>query len=177
MKEEILNILNMQDILNKYGIKIIKYMCHCPFHKDNSPSMRIYEKSFYCFSCNRTGDLIEFVKQYFNLNFQEAMEKINFDFNLGLKTKGRISKKRLLEIQKEKELKNKQQEYKRQKIIKKLIEASNHYRIYNNIINILKKQITIENWEEKVETISFLQEKIELLDLYIDDLVNLLNKK
>lgn len=177
MKEEILNILNMQDILNKYGIKIIKYMCHCPFHKDNSPSMKIYEKSFYCFSCNRTGDLIEFVKQYFNLNFQEAMEKINFDFNLGLKTKGRISKKRLLEIQKEKELKNKQQEYKRQKIIKKLIEASNHYRIYNNIINILNKQITIENWEEKVETISFLQEKIELLDLYIDDLLNLLNKK
>ena len=110
MKEEILNILNMQDILNKYGIKIIKYMCHCPFHKDNSPSMRIYEKSFYCFSCNRTGDLIEFVKQYFNLNFQEAMEKINFDFNLGLKTKGRISKKRLLEIQKEKEKKNKKKE-------------------------------------------------------------------
>lgn len=176
MKEEILNILNMQDILNKYGIKIIKYMCHCPFHKDNSPSMKIYEKSFYCFSCNRTGDLIEFVKQYFNLNFQEAMEKINFDFNLGLKTKGRISKKRLLEIQKEQELKNKQKEYKKKKINKKLIEASNHYRIYNHIINELKKQITKENWEEKVEAISFLQEKIELLDLYMDNLINLYKK-
>ena len=27
MKEEILNILNMQDILNKYGIKIILQVC------------------------------------------------------------------------------------------------------------------------------------------------------
>lgn len=174
MKEEILNILNMQDILNKYGIKIIKYMCHCPFHKDNSPSMRIYEKSFYCFSCNRTGDLIEFVKQYFNLNFQEAMEKINFDFNLGLKTRGRLSKKQLFQLQKQQQIKKQKEEYRKQLITKKLIKASNHYKIYNDIIYNLKKEITKDNWEDKVETIAFLQEKIELLDLYME---NLLNKK
>ena len=73
MKEEILALLNMKEILNKYGIKYKKYMCSCPFHKDNSPSMKIYDKTFYCFSCNKTGDFIEFVKQYFNLNFQEEM--------------------------------------------------------------------------------------------------------
>ena len=174
MKEEILNILNMQDILNKYGIKIIKYMCHCPFHKDNSPSMRIYEKSFYCFSCNRTGDLIEFVKQYFNLNFQEAMEKINFDFNLGLKTRGRLSKKQLFQLQKQQQIKKQKEEYRKQLITKKLIKASNHYKIYNDIIYNLKKEITKDNWEDKVETIAFLREKIELLDLYME---NLLNKK
>ena len=172
MKDEILAVLNMKDILNKYGIKTIKYMCHCPFHKDNSPSMRIYEKSFYCFSCNRTGDLIEFVKQYFNLNFQEAMEKINFDFNLGLKTKGRISKKRLLELQKQEKIKKMQIEYKNKIITQKLIEASNHYRIYSNIVDDLKKQITTDNWEDKVEVIAFLQEKLELLDLYMEDLLN-----
>ena len=164
----------MQDILNKYGIKIIKYMCHCPFHKDNSPSMRIYEKSFYCFSCNRTGDLIEFVKQYFNLNFQEAMEKINFDFNLGLKTRGRLSKKQLFQLQKQQQIKKQKEEYRKQLITKKLIKASNHYKIYNDIIYNLKKEITKDNWEDKVETIAFLQEKIELLDLYME---NLLNKK
>lgn len=172
MKDEILSILSMKDILNKYGIQIIKYMCHCPFHKDNSPSMRIYDKSFYCFSCNRTGDLIEFVKQYFNLNFQEAMEKINFDFNLCLKIKGRLSKKQLLELQNKQKIKKKQEEYKKQLITKKLIKASNHYRIYNKIIDNLKKEITKDNWEEKVETISFLQDKIELLDLYMQDLLN-----
>lgn len=171
MKEELLLLLNMRDILNKYGIKIKKYMCNCPFHKDNSPSMKIYDKSFYCFSCNRTGDFIEFVKQYFNLNFQEAMEKINYDFNLGLKTKNRISKKRLKEIQKEQEIKKKKEQEKQQYINSKLIQACNRCIIYNNIINKLKKEITVNNWEEKTEVIAFLQEKLELIDIYIEDLL------
>lgn len=42
-------------------------------------------KAFNCFSCNRTGDLISFVEQLFNISFKEAMEKINQDFNLKLK--------------------------------------------------------------------------------------------
>lgn len=172
MKDEILNILNMKDILNKYGIEIKKYMCYCPFHKDNSPSMKVYEKSFYCFSCNRTGDLIEFVKQYFNLNFQEAMEKINYDFNLGLKTRGRLNKKRLIELQRQQELKRKEEERKKMIINSKLIEASNRYRIYNNIVYNLKQEITKENWEDKVEVIAFLQDKIELIDWYMEDLIN-----
>lgn len=171
MKDEILNLLNMKDIVDKYGIKIKKNMCHCPFHKDKTPSMKIYEKSFYCFSCNSTGDLIEFVEQYFNLSFLEAMEKINIDFNLGLKIKGRIDRKKFLELKRKHELK-KQQELKNKKIINdKLIEASNRYRIYSNIVDNLKKETTIENWEEKVEVIAFLQEKLELLDWYMQDLL------
>lgn len=171
MKDEILNLLNMKNIVDKYGIEIKNNMCHCPFHKDKHPSMKIYEKSFYCFSCNKTGDLIEFVKQYFNLSFLEAMEKINIDFNLGLKIKGRIDRKKFLELKRKHELK-KQQELKKQNIINnKLIEASNRYRIYSNIVDNFKKEITIENWEEKVEVIAFLQEKLELLDWYMQDLL------
>lgn len=171
MKDEILNLLNMKDIVDKYGIETKRNMCHCPFHKDKHPSMKIYEKSFYCFSCNRTGDLIEFVKQYFNLSFLEAMEKINIDFNLGLKIRGRINRKKFLQLKRELEEK-KQQELKNKKIISdKLIEASNRYRIYSNIVDNLKKETTIENWEEKVEVIAFLQEKLELLDWYMQDLL------
>lgn len=54
----------------------------------------------------------------------------------------------------------------------KLIEASNRYRIYNNIIYNLKQEITKENWEDKVEVIAFLQDKIELIDWYMEDLIN-----
>lgn len=171
MKEEILSLLNMVDILNKYGIKIKRNMCHCPFHKDNSPSMKIYEKSFYCFSCNLTGDVIEFVQQYFNLNFQEAMEKINYDFNLGLKTRGRLSQKQLKKIQQECEFKRKQKEKFKQETNSKLIKACNRYIIYNKIIKNLQKNITKENWEENTEIIAFLQEKNELLDEYMENLL------
>ena len=102
------------------------------------------------------------------------MEKINFDFGLGLRTRGRLNKEQLFKLQKQQEIKKKQEEYKKHLITKKLIKASNHYRIYNKIIDNLKSEITKDNWEEKVETIAFLEEKIELLDLYME---NLLNKK
>ena len=171
MKDEILNLLNMKDIVDKYGIETKRNMCHCPFHKDKHPSMKIYEKSFYCFSCNSTRDLIEYIEKYFNLSLLEAMKKINIDFNLGLKIKGRIDKKKFLELKRKHELK-KQQELRNKKIINdKLIEASNRYRIYSNIVDNLKKETTRENWEEKVEVIAFLQEKLELLDWYMQDLL------
>lgn len=173
MKDEILNILDMKDILDKYGIKQKGYMFHCPLHGiDKNPSAKCYKKSYYCFSCGNNGDLIDFVEKYFNLNFQEAMEKINFDFNLGLKTRGRLSKKQLFQLQKQQQIKKQKEEYRKQLITKKLIKASNHYKIYNNIIYNLKKEITKDNWEEKVETIAFLQDKIELLDLYMEELLN-----
>ena len=54
MKDEILNLLTMQDILDKYNIKYTKTMYHCPFHKDNTASAKMYENSFYCFSCNES---------------------------------------------------------------------------------------------------------------------------
>ena len=171
MKEELLCLLTAKDVFNKYGIKINRDMCHCPFHKDTSPSMKVYKKSFYCFSCNRTGDFIEFVKQYFNLNFQEAMEKINFDFNLGLKTRGRMNKQRLMQLQYEMNKKRQEEEARKQLLNQKLIKACNRYRIYENILFNIKSEITPQNWEEKVEVVAFLQDKLELLDWYMEDLI------
>ena len=54
MKEEILNVITMKDILNKYHIPYEKSMYHCPFHKDKNASAKMYDNSFYCFSCNKT---------------------------------------------------------------------------------------------------------------------------
>lgn len=46
MKDEILNILTMKDILEKYNIQIDRKMFHCPFHKDKNSSAKYYDKSF-----------------------------------------------------------------------------------------------------------------------------------
>ena len=100
------------------------------------------------------------------------MLKINYDFNLGLKTRGRLNKKRLIELQRQQKLKREEEERRKMIINSKLIEASNRYRIYNNIIYNLKQEITKENWEDKVEVIAFLQDKIELIDWYMEDLIN-----
>ncbi len=49
MKDKILNVLNMEDILNKYDIKKKRKQFCCPFHGDKNPSAKFYEKTFYCF--------------------------------------------------------------------------------------------------------------------------------
>lgn len=49
----------------------------CPFHKERSPSLTIYDHnhSFYCFGCGEGGDAIDFVLKKDDLDFPAAKEK------------------------------------------------------------------------------------------------------
>ena len=168
MKDQILNILDMNTIISYYGIKSNRGMCSCPFHEDKSPSMKIYDKSFYCFSCNKTGDLIQFVQYLLGLDFNKAMEKINFDLNLNL---SKITdKKELKRIQLQFEQERKRKEQLKQDYIRKMIRATNHYRIYSDLIKQYQLQINEENWEDLQTAITFLEDKLELLDIYMENI-------
>ena len=57
-------------------------MCHCPFHEDRHPSMKLNERYFYCFGCGATGDVIDFVARLFGLNSYEAAQKLAQDFGI-----------------------------------------------------------------------------------------------
>lgn len=48
----------------------------CPFHNEKSPSFVVYPEnnSFYCFGCNKGGDVISFVMGVENLDFTEAVK-------------------------------------------------------------------------------------------------------
>lgn len=50
----------------------------CPFHQDHSPSMSVSkEKQVYkCFSCGAGGNVFQFVKEYENISFLEAVSKV-----------------------------------------------------------------------------------------------------
>ena len=50
----------------------------CPFHNEKTPSFVVSEdKQIYtCFGCGAAGDVIQFVEQYYNLDFRGAMEKL-----------------------------------------------------------------------------------------------------
>ena len=47
----------------------------CPFHNEKTPSFCIYPEnnSFFCFGCNKGGDVISFVMGVENLDFPEAV--------------------------------------------------------------------------------------------------------
>jgi len=49
--------------------------CQLPGHSDKHPSFAIYRKtnSFYCFGCQRGGNVINFVKEFLKLDFRDAI--------------------------------------------------------------------------------------------------------
>lgn len=50
----------------------------CPFHSEKTPSFKVNDekKLFYCFGCNKGGDIFNFLQDYKNLTFSEALHEI-----------------------------------------------------------------------------------------------------
>lgn len=164
IKDEIKNLITMKDIMSKYGIKHKGNMYNCPFHKDQNASAKFYRNSFYCFSCNKTGDLIQFIQLLYNLTFQEAMQKINVDFGLGLDSNTKIDRNKILEI----ERKRKEVELAKKRKNENYIRLADQYRELRYEIDRQLKLVNIVNWEEKVFEISKLQDQLELLEIEIE---------
>lgn len=164
IKDEIKNSITMKDIMIKYGIKHRGNMYNCPFHKDQNASAKFYKNSFYCFSCNRTGDLIQFVQMLYNLSFQEAMQKINMDFGLGIDSHTKIDRNKILEI----ERKRKEEELRKKRKTENYIKLTDKFRELNFEIQNKGKLINIINWEEKVFEIATLRTKLDLLEIEIE---------
>ena len=52
------------------------YACVCPFHADKNPSCVVYTDtaSYYCFGCHAGGDVITFIREIENVDFNEAVK-------------------------------------------------------------------------------------------------------
>lgn len=80
--EEIKERYSMHDILSMYGMQTNRngYIC-CPFHKgDHTPSLKVYQRDFYCFACGASGDIFTFVQKMDNLSFKEAFRLLGGDY-------------------------------------------------------------------------------------------------
>lgn len=55
-----------------------KYFCSCPKHSDSDPSLCISPdvNLFFCFSCGRKGNLINWLMEFEDLSFYQAVEKV-----------------------------------------------------------------------------------------------------
>ena len=95
--ERIIERLTMKEVIEKYYTTDIKKgMCLCPFHKEKTPSMKIFDgkKGFYCFGCGTGGNVINFVEKYFDLNYKEAVVRLDYDFSLGIFVKPTLKQRR-----------------------------------------------------------------------------------
>lgn len=90
--ESLKSHINIIDVIGYY-LPLRKsggnYSACCPFHDERTPSFMVSESKqiFNCFSCNKGGDAITFVKEYKKLEFIEAIEEIARILNFTLEYK------------------------------------------------------------------------------------------
>lgn len=73
--DEIKRTTTMQDVLNRYGIKVRNKLCSCPFHgADKHPSMQIFKDGYKCHTCGAYGDLFTFIQEYEGCDFKTAFK-------------------------------------------------------------------------------------------------------
>ncbi|MDO4495207.1 MAG: CHC2 zinc finger domain-containing protein [Clostridiaceae bacterium] len=83
--KEISDSVKMKDAFIEYGFEVNRTgYVSCPFHNENTGSLKVYNDHFYCFGCGQSGDVISLVMKLFGLSFIEAVKKINDDFVLNL---------------------------------------------------------------------------------------------
>lgn len=79
--EQIKDRLNVVDVLGEY-LKLEKagtnYKALCPFHNEKTPSFMVNpEQNFwYCFGCQKGGDIFTFVQEMEGLEFRDALERL-----------------------------------------------------------------------------------------------------
>ncbi len=80
-KVNIVDVVGQVVQLKRTGIN---YKGLCPFHQEKTPSFVVSDQrqNFHCFGCGEGGDVIEFVKKYYNLDFTEAVEKLASQYNI-----------------------------------------------------------------------------------------------
>ncbi|MFI3141991.1 MAG: CHC2 zinc finger domain-containing protein [Clostridia bacterium] len=81
--EKIKQSLNLKEVAEFYGIVINRSgFVSCLFHDDKTPSMKLYDDHFYCFGCQKCGDVISLVAQLHDVSQYDSAKIIMRDFGL-----------------------------------------------------------------------------------------------
>src|SRR5271154_2468397 len=82
MRVNIVDVVSRVVTLKKAGGSRMKGLC--PFHNEKTPSFQVDgDKGLYhCFGCNKSGDIISFVRETEQFNFTEAVETLGQRFGV-----------------------------------------------------------------------------------------------
>ncbi len=98
-----------------------RFVAPCPFHQETKPSFNVTpDGRFYCFGCQKTGDIFTFWMEYHGVSFKEALEQLAGEAGVTLQKK--FSQANKQEVQKAKE-----QRSKREQLMHMYRLAKNHF--------------------------------------------------
>lgn len=74
-RADIVSVINQRVPLKRAGSN---YKACCPFHDEKTPSFTVSEPKqfYYCFGCNASGSVLDFLMNYERLEFVEAIEAL-----------------------------------------------------------------------------------------------------
>lgn len=111
--EEIKQSVSIREVAERYGVKVNRNgFCKCIFHNERTPSMKLYKDSFYCFSCQKSGDVFTFVQKMDGISFKEAFSVLGGGYDNNFSTRLKIyqaQKKREMQRKAEDRLKKKRE--------------------------------------------------------------------
>ena len=82
---QIKQAVSVPEAAKHYGLAVNRNgMARCPFHPDNTPSLKLNEDFFYCFGCQESGDVIDFTANLFQISQPQAVEKLVHDFGISM---------------------------------------------------------------------------------------------
>lgn len=102
--EEIKSRVTPKQLFSHYGFQPDRSgFVKCPLHGERTASLKVYDdgRGWCCHGCHKGGDVINFVREYFGLDFRDACMKINEDFRLVLPIGERIDRRKQLEMGRE----------------------------------------------------------------------------
>ena len=159
---DVINLrLGMEDILNLYHIKTNKSgFTVCPFHNEKTASFKAYKKSFYCFGCGISGDIVDFVVKKENCDTVAALKIIDNSFNLNL-----FAKKSLKDYRQE-GIRLKKLKDACDKLRQKSYEYQSALRAYSGIKQAFKTSVFPKEQIDEYENALYLLAELEM---YLDD--------
>ena len=68
----------IEEVAENLGIGLVRHMALCPFHNDKHPSLHfdLKKNRYKCFACGASGNVIDLVMRYNNMEFKEAINWI-----------------------------------------------------------------------------------------------------
>jgi len=171
-KKLIKSLVSIEQVAQFYNLQFDNNgWCKCPFHSDENPSMSIngnHKGKAHCFVCGKSWDIIDFVKEKEQIDFQEALVFLDnvFKLNLGNQQYSKTSleeiyRKQRVELAKKERLK-KLALYQKS-VVNKILELYNKY-IDMCIRTEYQPKLSMVDWSNKISNFYF--KALKMRDYY-----------